>query len=435
MAAPASARARLRSVVRGDPADPAWIRPALWAVVALAAALYLWQLDISGYANQYYASAAQAGSQSWSAFFFGALDSSGFITVDKPPAALWLMGLSVRLLGLSSWSILLPQAICGVATVVVLYLAARRSFGPAAGVIAALVLALTPIAVLIFRYDNPDALLALLLVGAAWATVRAIDDGRTRWIVLAAVLVGFAFLTKYLQAYVVLPALLLAFVVAAPGGWRHRAEQLLAAGVALVLASGWWVVAVEAIPAGMRPHIGGTSRDSVLDLLLGYDGLGRIFGATGPGGDRAGEAPAARVEAAGSAARRGPSGCSTTSGAARSPGSSRRRRSRRSPASWRGGARPAPIPRVPASSSGGRGWSCTWPRSASRPGSSTRTTPWSSPRRSARSWAAGSPRGGAPARRTRSPTRSSPRRAWSRPRSRTRCSAARPTSSRSSPRS
>lgn len=282
--APASARARLRSIVRGDPADPAWTRPALWAVVALAAVLYLWQLSISGYANEYYASAAQAGSQSWTAFFFGALDASGFITVDKPPAALWLMGLSVRLFGLSSWSILLPQALCGIATVVVLHLAVRRSFGAAAGVVAALVLALTPVAVLIFRYDNPDALLTLLLVSAAWATTRAIGDGRTRWVVLVAVLAGFAFLTKYLQAYVAVPAFLLAFVVAAPGGWRHRAWQLLCAGVALVLASGWWVIAVEAIPAGVRPHIGGTSKDSVLDLLLGYDGLGRIFGAVGPGG-------------------------------------------------------------------------------------------------------------------------------------------------------
>jgi 4-amino-4-deoxy-L-arabinose transferase-like glycosyltransferase len=268
----------------GDPADPRWVRPALWSVVALSAVLYLWQLDISGFANEYYSAAAQAASQSWSALFFGALDASGFITVDKPPAALWLLGLSVRLFGLSPWSILLPQAICGIATVVVLYLTARRSFGPAAGIVAALVLALTPVAVLIFRYDNPDALLTLLLVSAAWATVRAIEDGRTRWIVLAGVLVGFAFLTKYLQAFIVLPALAVAVAVAAPGDRRRRAGQLLVAAVTVALASGWWVIVVEALPIGARPHIGGSEKDSVLDLLLGYDGLGRLFGATSPGG-------------------------------------------------------------------------------------------------------------------------------------------------------
>lgn len=282
----------LRRLVARDPADPRWARPALWAVVVLASVLLLWQLDISGYANEYYAAAAQAASQSWSALFFGAFDAGGFITVDKPPASLWLMGLSVRLFGLSPWSILLPQAICGIATVLVLYLAVRRSFGAPSGVIAALVLALTPVAVLIFRFDNPDALLTLLLVSAAWATIRAIAGGRTRWLILAGVLVGFAFLTKYLQAFIVLPAFGLTFLIAAPGGLRRRAVGLLVAGATVILASGWWVLAVEAIPAGMRPHIGGSAKDSVLDLLLGYDGLGRIFGALGPGGGGGGSSSA-----------------------------------------------------------------------------------------------------------------------------------------------
>jgi 4-amino-4-deoxy-L-arabinose transferase-like glycosyltransferase len=149
-ALPTSA-SRLRGLVRGPGGQPAWTRPALWAVVILAAVLYFWDLAISGWANAYYSAAAQAASQSWSAFFFGSFDASGFITVDKPPAALWLMGLSVRLFGLSSWSILVPEALCGVVAVVVLYLAVRRSFGAPAGVIAALVLALTPVAVAMFR--------------------------------------------------------------------------------------------------------------------------------------------------------------------------------------------------------------------------------------------------------------------------------------------
>jgi 4-amino-4-deoxy-L-arabinose transferase-like glycosyltransferase len=256
-------------------------------VVALAAVLNLWDLAVSGWANAYYSAAAQAASQSWSAFFFGSFDASGFITVDKPPAAIWLMGMSVRLFGLSSWSILVPEALCGVASVVVLYLAVRRSFSAPAGVIAALVLALTPVAVAMFRYDNPDALLTLLLVSAAWAVVKAIEGGRMRWLLLAAVLVGLAFDTKYLQAFVVLPAFVLAFAVAAPGPWRERAYQLLAAGTTLVFAAGWWVAVVELIPAADRPFIGGSTRNSVLDLIVGYDGLGRIFGAQGPGGFRA----------------------------------------------------------------------------------------------------------------------------------------------------
>ena len=200
-ARPSPFRSRLRpaliGLVRGDAADPPWVRPLLLAILALATFLYAWRLDISGYANAYYAAAAQAGSQSWSAFFFGAFDAAGFITVDKPPAALWLIGLSVRLFGLSSWSILLPQAILGVATVGLVYLATRRSFGPAAGIIAALVMTLTPVAAVIFRYDNPDALLTFLLVLAAWALLRGIDTGRTRWVLLAAAVVGLAFDTKY----------------------------------------------------------------------------------------------------------------------------------------------------------------------------------------------------------------------------------------------
>ena len=282
-----SSASRLRRLVRGPESQPAWTRPTLWAVVALAAVLYLWDLAVSGWANAYYSAAAQAASQSWSAFFFGSFDASNFITVDKPPAAIWLMGLSVRLFGLSSWSILVPEALCGVSSVIVLYLAVRRSFGAPAGVIAALVLALTPVAVAMFRYDNPDALLTLLLVAAAWAVVKAIEGGRTRWLLLAAVLVGLAFDTKYLQGLMVVPAFALAFAVAAPGPWRERAFQLLAAGTTLVFAAGWWVAIVELIPAADRPFIGGSTRNSVLDLIVGYDGLGRLFGAQGPGGGRA----------------------------------------------------------------------------------------------------------------------------------------------------
>src|SRR5207249_2376102 len=234
-------------------------------VAMLAALLCLVNLTVSGFANTCCTAAAVAASQSWSAWFFGSFDAANFITVDKPPLATMLMGLSVRLFGLSSWSILLPEALAGVATVLVLFAVVRRSFGPVAAVIAGLVMALTPAAVLMFRYNNPDAILTLLLVLAAWAFLRGLDAGRLRWIVAAALLVGLAFNTKYLQAYLVLPAFAITYAVAAPGGIRRRLVGLVAAAAAVVISSGWWVLVVELLPASMRPYIGGSTTNSALD--------------------------------------------------------------------------------------------------------------------------------------------------------------------------
>ena len=275
--------AGLRAIARGRTDEPAWVRGAFVGVVALAAVLFTWNLAISAYANTYYSAAALAASRSWSAFFFGSFDAANFITVDKPPAAIWLMGLSVRLFGLSSWSVLLPEALAGVATVGILFAAVRRSFGPVAAVIAGLVMALTPAAVLIFRFNNPDALLTLLLVAGAWALLRAIEHGGLRWVTLAAACVGVAFLTKYLQAYLVLPGFALVYLVAANASFRRRIAGLGVAAVAVALASGWWVAIVALIPASSRPFIGGSTTGSVLDLIFGYDGLGRIFGAAAGG--------------------------------------------------------------------------------------------------------------------------------------------------------
>jgi 4-amino-4-deoxy-L-arabinose transferase-like glycosyltransferase len=272
-------------------------------LAALSGVLYLVNLTVSGYANTYYAMAAQAASQSWSALFFGALDSQGFITVDKPPLATWVMGLSVKTLGLSSWSILLPQALLGIGTVLVLYLAVRRSFGPVAGLIAGVLAAITPVAVLIFRYDNPDALLTFLLVCAAWALGRGLERGRLRWALLAASFVGAAFLTKYLQAYLVLPGFALVWLVSAPVSLRRRIGGLLAAGVTVAVMSFWWVAIVELIPTSSRPYIGGSTTNSPLELLLGYDGLGRIFG-----GRPAGSGLGSAVDGLASGAATGPGG-------------------------------------------------------------------------------------------------------------------------------
>ncbi|GAA1332303.1 ArnT family glycosyltransferase [Pseudonocardia xinjiangensis] len=286
------------------PADPAPVasvppkrrheRLALGVLLAATAVLYLWDLGASGFANSFYAAAVESMTRSWKAFFFASFDAGNIITVDKPPAALWVMALSGRIFGFSSWSMLVPEALMGVATVALIYAAVRRVSGHRAGLLAGTAMALTPVAALMFRFNNPDALLVLLIVAAAYATVRAVEVAGTRWLVLAGALVGFAFLAKMGQALVVVPALALAYLVAAPTGFWRRIRQLLAAGVALVVAAGWWVATVELWPAADRPYIGGSQTNSVLELALGYNGLGRIFGGSGdPGGHRSGTGRAA----------------------------------------------------------------------------------------------------------------------------------------------
>ena len=271
-------RGRLTALVRGGPADPRWARPALIAVLILTAALYTIGLSRNGWANDFYAAAVQAGTKNWKAFFFGSFDASNFITVDKTPASLWVMELSARSFGLTAWSLLLPQAAEGVASAALLYATVRRWHGPAAGLIAAGATALTPVAALMFRYDNPDALLVLLMTAAAYATARAIESGRTRWLVVTGGLLGFAFLTKMLQGFLVVPAFALAYLVAGPPGLGRRLWQLLAGAAALVAGAGWWVAIVELTPAADRPYIGGSTANSVLQLALGYNGLGRLDG-------------------------------------------------------------------------------------------------------------------------------------------------------------
>ena len=271
---------------------------ALVALLAGTAVLYLWSLSASGYGNSFYAAAVQAGSQSWKAFFFGSLDAGNAITVDKPPASLWLMALSVRVFGLSSWSVLAPQALLGVATVGVTYASVRRTFersgslaevlenridGHVAGLVAGALLALTPAAALMFRFDNPDALLVFLMTLAAYVTLRATQRASGKTLAWAGVLIGFAFLTKMLQAFLVLPALVLVYLLAAPTTLRRRLLHLVGAFAAMVVSLGWWVAVVELVPASWRPYVGGSTNDSVLDLVFGYNGLARILGRSGSG--------------------------------------------------------------------------------------------------------------------------------------------------------
>ncbi|WP_063770923.1 glycosyltransferase family 39 protein [Streptacidiphilus neutrinimicus] len=259
------------------PRRPRWVRPAYWGTMALAALVYCYGLGQNGNANSYYAAAVLSGTKSWSAMFYGSLDAGNFITVDKPPFALWLMEISCRVFGFGSWQMLLPIAGCGIASVAVLYSAVRRSFGPVAASVSGVVLALTPITVAISRDNNPDPVLVLLTVSAAWFCLEAIRRGTLRHLVISAVLVGFAFNTKMLQAYMVIPALFLAYVWAGRGSWLIRVRNLLIAGVALVVSSGWWMVIVASIKD--HPFIGSSSDGTVWNLVIGYNGLERVLGA------------------------------------------------------------------------------------------------------------------------------------------------------------
>jgi len=252
-------------------------------IAALATVLYTWSLASVGYANGYYAAAVKSASVSWKAFFFGSIDSGNFITVDKPPAALWLQALSARIFGFSSWSMLLPEAFAGVASVLILHRLVRRWAGDTAAHLAALAFALTPVAVVMFRYNNPDAVLTLLGLGAAWALWNALESGRTRHLVLAGALVGLAFNAKMMQAFLVVPAFGLVYLWAGPPRLRRRIGQLLAAAAALVVSAGWWVAVVALWPVSSRPYIGSTTDNSILSLVFGYNGLSRLFGSSGGG--------------------------------------------------------------------------------------------------------------------------------------------------------
>ena len=281
---------------RAEP-SPSWFRTrstglALTILLAATAVLYLWNLTASGYANTFYAAAAQAGSQNWKAWFFGSLDTSNFITVDKPPASLWVMGVSGRIFGFSSASLLVPQALMGIGSVALVYAAVKRVASPAAGLVAGAVLAATPAAALMFKFDNPDALLVLLMTLAGYFVIRAMCTAIGRraamWVALAGVALGFAFLTKMLQGLMVLPAFGAAYLIAGQVRLRTRLVHLVIGAASVVISAGWWVLAVWLWPADSRPYIGGSTNNSVMDLVMGYNGLGRLFGSTGGGGGMAG---------------------------------------------------------------------------------------------------------------------------------------------------
>ena len=256
-------------------------RPELAGLLALAGVLDLWALGRNGWANEYYSAAVRSMSSSWHNFLFASLDPSGVMTVDKPPLALWVQALSVRVFGYHPLSVLVPQALMGVAAVALIYDLTRRRFGRGAGFAAGLVLATTPMTVAISRHNNPDALLVLCCVGALWCLVRALEDGRTRWLMLSGLLVGLGFETKMAVALLVVPGIAAAWLWVAPRGRRAAVRQLLAGGAAMVAAAGAWPALVALTPAADRPWISGTSNNSIFSLIFGYNGFGRLDGQAG----------------------------------------------------------------------------------------------------------------------------------------------------------
>ena len=280
-----------------------WPRVSLILLLVVTAVMYLWNITINGMGNQFYAAAAQAGSKNWEALLFGSLDPQNFITVDKPPVSQWVMGLSGQIFGFNSASMLIPEALMAVASVALVYCAVTRISGPRTGLVAGAVLALTPVAALMFRFNNPDAVMVLLMTAAAYCTVRAVQQASPKWLAWAAVALGFAFLAKMLEGLMVAPALAAAYLIAAPTTLRTRLRHIAVAAVAFVVSAGWFVLLTMLWPASSRPYIAGSADNNFMNLVLGYNGFARVLGRNhvgfGPPDQVVGSAAGARLNPGG----------------------------------------------------------------------------------------------------------------------------------------
>jgi 4-amino-4-deoxy-L-arabinose transferase-like glycosyltransferase len=252
-------------------------------IIAATLLILVWGLSKNGYGNLYYAGAVRSMTYSWRNFVFGAADPGGWITTDKPPLALWLGALSARVFGFSSWSLLLPSAVCGAAAVGLLMLTVRRAWGPWAGRAAGITLALTPTFVAVGRVNNPDVTLVLFMIAAAYATQRAISDGRSRWMIVAGLCCGLAFLAKLLVAGFVMPGIFAAYLVAGPGGWWRRIRDLVLAGVAFLVVAGAWIALVDLTPTSSRPYVALSTNNTAQSLVFGARGFGDLTGNPGLG--------------------------------------------------------------------------------------------------------------------------------------------------------
>src|SRR6266436_1918944 len=264
---------------------PAWHRLALVGITLISVFMNFYQLGQNGFGNLYYAAGVRSMLDNWHNFFFVAYDPGGFVTIDKPPLGFWLQVASAKLFGFTPFSVFLPQALAGVLSVLLLYYLVRRHFGVVAGLLAALALAVSPISVVTNRNITIDSTLALVLLVGAWAVMRAAETGRLRWLLLSAAVVGIGFNVKMLEAFLVVPAYGLLYLLAAPISLWKRIGQLALAGIVLLAISLSWALVVDLTPASMRPYVGSSQNNSEISLALGYNGINRLVGQFGRGGN------------------------------------------------------------------------------------------------------------------------------------------------------
>src|SRR5260370_2543948 len=255
---------------------PAWHHLVLGGIILISVFMNFFRLGQNGFGS-YYPPAVRSMMDNWHTFFFASYDPGGFVTIDKPPVGFWLQVASAKLFGFTSFSVLLPQALAGVLSVLLLYSLVRRHFGEVAGLLAALGLAVSPISVVTNRNITIDSILALVLLLVAWAVLRAAETGRLRWLLLAAVIVGVGFNIKMLEAYLVIPASRLLYLFPTPRSIWKRVGHLAVAGALLLLVSFSWVVAVDLTPASQRPYVDSTQNNSAISLALGYNGIQRLL--------------------------------------------------------------------------------------------------------------------------------------------------------------
>ena len=254
-------------------------------ILLLSGILNFANLSIEGYANLYYAAGVKSMTMSFKNFFFVAFDPAGFVTIDKPPLGFWIQAISAKIFGFSGWSILAPEALAGVISVLIIYILVKKSFGKVAGLLSALFLAVTPIFVAVSRNNTCDNLLVLTLLLACLAVSIAAEKGKLKYLIISLAIVGVGFNIKMLQAYMVIPAIYLTYLLSSKISLKKRIIHLILGTLVLLVVSFAWPIAVDLIPAANRPYVGSSTNNSELELIIGHNGLERLgIGSSTPGG-------------------------------------------------------------------------------------------------------------------------------------------------------
>ena len=245
-------------------------------MLLLSAVLNFVNLGIEGYGNTFYAAGVKSMVMNLKNFFFASFDPAGFVTIDKPPVGFWIQTISAKIFGFSGWSIILPQALAGVISVAVIYHIVKRSFGNTSGLIAALCLAITPISVAAGRNNTIDNLLVLPMLLACWAALIAAERGKIKYLILSLVMVGIGFNIKMVEAYMVAPAIYITYLLTSSMSFKKKMRDLIVGTLVLLVVSLSWAVIVDLVPASQRPYIGSSTNNTVMQLIIGHNGLERI---------------------------------------------------------------------------------------------------------------------------------------------------------------